>query len=77
MKILELLRKLNFKSHNMTMEEVFELTQMRSLEDCKCYMRVMLNFYFEVIKSPESRTCSSALEDDRNIPLDNSLYVKN
>lgn len=67
MKILELLRKLNFKSHNMTMEEVFELTQMRSLEDCKRYMRVMLDFYFEVIQSPEGRKCSSALEDDRNI----------
>lgn len=53
----------------MTMEEVVSLTKMENLDDCKRYMDVMLDFYFRVIQSPESRKCTSALDDDRNIWL--------
>ena len=49
MKLFEFIQALRRKDKKMTMEEVFELTQMRSLEDCKRYMRVMLDFYFKVI----------------------------
>lgn len=69
MKIHDLLNLFQRKDKKMTMEEVFELTQMRSLEDCKRYMRVMLDFYFKVIQSPEGRKCRSAMDDDRNIWL--------
>lgn len=69
MKILDLLLKLKMKTQDMTMADVFKLTQMRSLEDCKRYVRVMLDFYFEVIQSSEGRKCSSALDEDRNIWL--------
>lgn len=49
MKLFDFIQSLRRKNHVMTMEEVFNLTQMRSLEDCKRYMRVMLDFYFKVI----------------------------
>lgn len=69
MKLFDFIQSLRRKNHVMTMEEVFNLTQMRSLEDCKRYMRVMLDFYFKVIQSPEGRKCRSAMDDDRNIWL--------
>ena len=49
MKIHDLLNLFQRKDKKMTMEEVFNLTQMKNVEDCKRYMRVMLDFYFKVI----------------------------
>jgi len=53
----------------MTIEDVSELTRMSDLAACKRYMKIMLDFYFEVIKSREGRKCNSAMDDDRNIWL--------
>ncbi len=50
----------------MTMEEVVALTQMRSVDDCKRHMRVMLDFYFEVLQSPEGRRYRTALELEKD-----------
>lgn len=61
----------------MTLEEVVELTQMKTLEDCKRYMRVMLDFYFDVIQSPAGRKASSALENDRNLWLQQMFSMGN
>lgn len=69
MKIADFLRLCKRKESKMTMENVALLTKMKTLDDCKRYMDVMLDFYFQVVKSPESRKCTSALDDDRNIWL--------
>lgn len=69
MKILELLNLFHRKDKKMTMEDVANLIKLDSLEDCKRYMRVMLDFYFEVIQSPEGRKCRTDMDDDRNIWL--------
>ena len=51
----------------LSFEEVQKLIQLDTLDDCKQYLRVMLDFYFDVIKSPEGRKATSYIEDDRNI----------
>lgn len=61
----------------MTLEEVAKLTQMKTLEDCKRYMRVMLDFYFDVIQSPAGRKASTALENDRNLWLQQMFSMGN
>ncbi len=61
----------------MTIEEVVELTKMKTLEDCKRYMKVMLDFYYDVIQSPVGRKASSVLEDDRNIWLQQMFSMGN
>jgi len=51
----------------LTIEEVRKFVQLDTIDDCKQYLRVMLDFYFDVIKSPEGRKANSYIEDDRNI----------
>ena len=51
----------------LTIEEVRKFVQMDTIDVCKQYLRVMLDFYFDVIKSPEGRKANSYIEDDRNI----------
>lgn len=51
----------------MMMKDVVAFTKLENLEDCKRYMDVMLAFYFQVIRFPEGGKCSSTLDDDRNI----------
>lgn len=51
----------------LSFEEVQKFIQLDTLDDCKQYLRVMLDFYFDVIKSPEGRKATSHIEDDRNI----------
>ena len=51
----------------LTIEEVQKFIQLDTIDDCKQYLRVMLDFYFDVIKSPEGRKATSYIEDDRNI----------
>lgn len=53
----------------LTIEEVRKFVQLDTIDDCKQYLRVMLDFFFEVFKSPEGRKAMSSLEDDRNIWL--------
>lgn len=68
-----------FKRHNskMTLVEVAEITQMKTLDDCKRYMKLMLDFYFDVIQSPASRKASSTLDEDRNIWLQQMFCIGN
>lgn len=53
----------------MTKEEVVQMTRMKSVDDCKRYMKVMLDFYFEVIQLTEGRKSRSVIDDDRNLWL--------
>ena len=53
----------------LTIEGVRKFVQLDTIDDCKQYLRVMLDFFFEVFKSPEGRKAMSSLEDDRNIWL--------
>lgn len=53
--------------NQLTIEEVRKFIQLDTIDDCKQYLRVMLDFYFDVIKSPEGRKATSNIEDDRNI----------
>lgn len=78
MKLVQILRKSIIK-HNpkMTIEEVVELTKMKTIDDCKRYMKVMLDFYFDVIQAPVGRKASSVLEDDRNIWLQQMFSMGN
>ena len=52
-----------------TIEEVQKFVQLDTIDDCKQYLTVMLDFYFDVIKSPEGRKATSPFEDERNIWL--------
>jgi hypothetical protein len=53
----------------LTLEDVQKLVKMETIVDCKQYMKVMLDFYFDVIMSPSGRKASSYIEDDRNLWL--------
>ena len=53
----------------LTHEDVQKLIKMETIDDCKQYMKVMLDFYFDVIMSPSGRKASSYIEDDRNLWL--------
>lgn len=53
----------------LTDEDVLKFVQMNTIEECKQYMKVMLDFYFDVIMSPSGRKASSYIEDDRNMWL--------
>ena len=63
-----LLKVVEPKPNNpLTLEEVQRFIQLDTLDDCKQYLQVMLDFYFDVFKSPEGRKATSYIEDDRNI----------
>ena len=64
-KLSDLLKSRSEKQ--LTIEEVQKFIQLDTIDDCKQYLRVMLDFYFNVIKSPEGRKATSYIEDDRNI----------
>ena len=51
----------------LTIEDVHKMIKMENLEDCKQYMKVILDFYFDVIMSPYSQKASSHIESDRNL----------
>ena len=51
----------------LTIEEVQKFVQLDTIDDCKQYLQVMLDFYFDVFKSPEGRKATSYIEEDRNI----------
>jgi len=53
----------------LTLEDVQKLIKMETIDDCKQYMKVILDFYFDVIMSPSGRKASSYIEDDRNLWL--------
>jgi hypothetical protein len=48
-------------------EEIRKMIKMDTLDDSKQYLKIMLDFYFDVITSNEGRKCESEMEDDRNI----------
>ena len=56
-------------SKKLTLEDVRKLVRMETIDDCKQYMKVMLDFYYDVIMSPSGRKASSYIEDDRNLWL--------
>lgn len=64
-KLSDLLKSRSEKQ--LTIEEVQKFIQLDTIDDCKQHLRVMLDFYFDVIKSPEGRKATSYIEDDRNI----------
>jgi len=64
-KLSDLLKSRSEKQ--LTIEEIQKFIQLDTIDDCKQYLRVMLDFYFDVIKSPEGRKATSYIEDDRNI----------
>lgn len=51
----------------LTLEDVQKLIKMKTIDDCKQYMKVMLDFYFDVIMSPSGCKASSYIEKDRNL----------
>lgn len=53
----------------LTIEEVQRFIQLDTIDDCKKYLCVMLDFYFDIIKSPEEHKATSSFEDERNIWL--------
>lgn len=53
----------------LTLENVKKLIKMKTIDDCKQYMKVMLDFYFDVIMSPSGCKASSCIEKDRNLWL--------
>lgn len=53
----------------LTIEEVQRFIQLDTIDDCKKNLCVMLDFYFDVIKSPEGHKATSSFEDERNIWL--------
>ena len=56
-------------SKKLTLEDVRKLVRMETIDDCKQYMKVMLDFYYDVIMSPSGCKASSYIEDDRNLWL--------
>lgn len=53
----------------LTIEDVGKMIKMNTIDDCKQYLRILLDFYFDVIISPVCRNVTSQIEDDRNIWL--------
>lgn len=53
----------------LTPEDVQKIAKMDSINDCKQYMKIMLDFYFDAIISPWGRKASSYIENDRNLWL--------
>ena len=53
----------------LTPEDIQKLIKIETIDNCKQYMKVMLDFYFDVIMSPSGRKASSYIEDDRNLWL--------
>lgn len=52
-----------------TLEDVQKLIKMKTIDDCKQYMKVMLDFYYDVIMTPSGCKASSYIENDRNLWL--------
>lgn len=59
------------------MEKVGEFTKMDTLNDYKDHMRIMLDFYFDVIQSFKGNKASSELEDDCNIWIQQMFSMGN
>lgn len=53
----------------LTHEDVDKLINMATIDDCKQFMKVMLDFYFDVIMSLLGHKASSYIESDRNLWL--------
>lgn len=60
---------MEFSKELLTIEEVRKFVQLDTIDCCRQYLTVMLDFYFDVLKSPEGRKATSSLEDERNIWL--------
>jgi hypothetical protein len=59
----------------LTMEEVASMVRLNTIDDCKKYLGVMLDFYFDVMKSPQCQKIENPLDDDRNIWLQ-TIFTK-
>lgn len=55
------------KQNQLSMSDVHSFIQMKSLVDCRCYLQVMLDWYFDVIMSKEGRIAHNHIEDDMNL----------
>lgn len=51
------------------MNDFQNVAKLNTIEDCKTYLRLMLNFYVNVINSPTTQEASSPFDEDRNIWL--------
>lgn len=60
-------RSLASEKDELSLEDVQKFIQFDTIDDCKQYLRVMLDFYFDVIKSKEGSKATSYVDDDRNI----------
>jgi len=53
----------------LSQEDVEKFIQLKNIDECKQYMKVMLDFYFNAIDWPSNYIATSEYEDDRNIWL--------
>lgn len=53
--------------NRLTMEDVYKIMKLDTVESCKKYLDIMLDFYFDIITSPEGQESSSHIEDCRNL----------
>lgn len=65
MRIIDLIHKM--MRDPISMEDVSKFSKMNTLEDCKRYMQVMLDWYFDVIMSKGGRIAHNHIEDDMNL----------
>ena len=53
--------------HRLTKEDIYKIMELDTIESCKQYLSIMLDFYFDIITSPEGQESSSHMEDCRNL----------
>ncbi len=53
----------------LSQEDVEKFIQLKNIDECKQYMKVMLDFYFDAINWASNYIATSEYEDDRNIWL--------
>lgn len=55
--------------NRLTMEDVHKIMKLDTVESCKKYLDIMLDFYFDIITSPEGQESSSDIEECGNLWL--------
>jgi hypothetical protein len=56
-------------TEQLKIEDIAKMTKMETIDECTQYLKVMLDFYYELIMSPECSIVTTQIEDDRNIWL--------
>ena len=60
---------MNPYDNQLTLEAVSKIAHLNTIDDCKCYIKVMLDFYCDIIKSPNGSKTTSYIENDSNLWL--------